>query len=156
MGLFSRFKGGAASLENRLINEYAAGMRASGISQREAHTMAQEMLASAKQEVSQRGLGNLPTNYGDWLLQHEPTDSKVQAVLQALRDDGVRDEDVRWWWNMSALERVMIEKSDELNRTAAFMEALRQGLDGEGAAKKVCNCLPPSSLVTAGAGAGGW
>lgn len=104
--------------------------------------MARDMVTQAKQEVAQRGWSDHPPNFGDLLLQQESSNAKIHATLEALRAEGVRDDDIRWWWNMNPLERVMIEKADELNRTTAFVEALKEGLDGEQAAEKVFGIHP--------------
>jgi hypothetical protein len=121
MGLFSSLFGNPNSLETRLINEYVMAFRACGKGAHESKTMASEMLTRAKQEAAQRGWLNQPPNYGDLLLQQEASNPMVHAALETVREDGVRNEDIRWWWNLHPLERVMMEKSDELNRTAAFV-----------------------------------
>lgn len=146
MGLFSK------SPEAQLVEQYAMGFQASGHSPHEAETMARNMVAQAKQEVAQRGWSNQPPNYGDLLLQQESSNASIHAALEAIRAEGVRDEDIRWWWNMSPLERVMIQKADELNRTAGFIEALKQGLDGEQAAKRVFAFHPKFGDVADGEG----
>jgi len=43
-------------------------------------------------------------------------------MLKKKRDEGVRDEDIRWWWNMNDIERRMMLKNDEISRLALFMK----------------------------------
>lgn len=137
MGFFSRPVESNDPFEMRLVNEYAQAFQSLGISAAEARKNASEMVADARQEVERRGWSGHGTSYGDIVLRQEPQNRELHEWLAALRADGVRDADIRWWWNMHPLERVMIEKSDELNRTSAFLTCLKQGLDADAATKKV-------------------
>jgi len=100
------------------------------------------MLARAKQGVSQRGWSAECPNYGDRLLQHESLDPKLHSTLEALRKEGVRNEDIRWWWNMPPLERVMLEMTDEMCRGGSFIALRRQGFNAEESARKLWQVHP--------------
>lgn len=130
------------SLESRLQREYAAGFQAMGMNSREAANMAQGMLTQAKEEVRRRGWAEQGPNYGDWLLQQESVDANIHAAVEVLHKEGVTDQDIRWWWNMPPLERVMVEKVDELNRSAAFLALLKKGLRPEQAAQRMWQSHP--------------
>jgi hypothetical protein len=130
------------SIESRLIDEYTTALQAEYNSCDEAGEAARELVSQAKQEVVQRGWSNEPPNYGDLLLQQESTNLEVHNVLETIRRDGVRNDDIRWWWNMPPLERVMLEKADDLNRTALWTAITRQGLDADAATKQVFRAHP--------------
>lgn len=137
MGFLSSLFGNPDSLETRLTNEMAVAFQGIGTPRHEAMNMAREMVIEAKQEVAQRGWSNQSPNAGDLLLQQERENPKIHDGLEAIREDGVRDEDIRWWWNMHPLERVIIQKSDELNRWSAALALSEQGLDPEQVTRKV-------------------
>lgn len=65
--------------------------------------MARELVASAKQESERDGTNNAPPDLAERLLNLATADNR--ATLQRKREDGVRDDDFRWWWNMPDLER---------------------------------------------------
>jgi hypothetical protein len=96
---------------------------------------ANEMLESAKLEVIRRGLDKEPPNLGDQLLKREAVDPKLRIALEELRKEGVRDDDIRWWWNLPPLERLLIERTDEMMRASSFIAFLRQGKEPAQAAK---------------------
>lgn len=137
MNLLSNLFGTSNSRREELVTEYARVFEALGLSQYESLDTAREMVSAAEREVAQRGCSNQPENYGDWLLQHELTDPQIHTSLQELRAEGVRDDDIRWWWNMSALERVLMERADEFSRMSAFLASLEQGMDGDSAVRCV-------------------
>jgi len=152
MGLSSDLFGNSDSPEARLVNERIMELRATGYGQEEATSKVREMVTRAAEIVVERGLSNQPANYGDLLLQQEASNPKIHLALETIRAEGVRDEDIRWWWNKSALERVMIEQDDEINRTSAFYELLRDGFDGEQAAKKLFAIHPKFGTPAEGDG----
>jgi hypothetical protein len=131
------------SVESRLVGEMAASFQVMmGSSAAEASEKAREMLAQAKQEVSRRGWSAQCPNYGDWLLQQETLNPKLRSMLEALRKEGVRNEDIRSWWNAPALERVVIELSDEMLRGASFIGHMRKGLNPQQAAEQMWKVHP--------------
>jgi hypothetical protein len=142
-------------LENRLTTEYTTACRALGMSNKEASEMAQSILAEAKQEVVRRGWNTQPTNLGNHFLQREASDPGTHAALEKLSNQGVRNEDIRWWWNMAPLERVMIEKVDERNRGAAYIAFRRQGLEPQQAAQRLWRIHPQFGDFKEGAGEDG-
>lgn len=61
----------------------------------------------------------------------------LHSLLEALRKEGLTNDDIRAWWNLSPIERVLIELTDEYQRTNAYVE-LRKQLPPEEAATILC------------------
>jgi len=124
--------------ENRLLLEYTDAFCALGFGQKDAKHEATQLLSDAKKKAHQLKdtIANLP-NLGDDLLRREPQNPEIQEEFDLIRSDGVRDEDIRWWWNQPLLERGLIELADEIIRTAAFIAFLKQGFEPDDAATKV-------------------
>lgn len=113
-----------------------------GISAAEGKRTFSEMVNRARAESEREGTGKLPANFGDILLQREPTDTKVRAMLEKKRREGVNDDDIRWWWNMHDLERRIMLQVDELTRLAVFSKQREAGLSSEEAARDVRKIFP--------------
>ena len=71
-----------------------------------------ELVDQAYEESIKEGAVNLPGNLGDILLQNESHDVNIKTVLSKKREDGVREDDIRWWWNMDDIQRRVIVKLD--------------------------------------------
>ncbi len=144
MGIFSRIFGLQSSLEKELEELHVSSLQAlMGLSLIDARTAFRAMLKAAKEEAMKEGTLNLPPNLGDTLLKKEATDEKIKTMLAKKRKEGVRDADIRWWWNMYDLERRMALKVDEMFRLAFFMKCREEdGLDENEAAKKVRKAFP--------------
>lgn len=89
--------------------------------------MVQEMLDKAIDDSKKEGMYNLPSNLGDTFLKREKTEEAVKEKFRKKREEGVKDNDIRWWFNLNDIERRMILKVDELNRMVLFMEVIKQG-----------------------------
>lgn len=130
------------TLEAQLLQTYTMIFRGMGMEGSQATDTAQTMISQAAQEVIQRGWNHQPPNLGDWLLQHERTDQNIHRDLEALRREGVRDQDVRWYWNLPPLERVMLEKADEMSRVALYIASIKQGSNADQAGDLVWKVHP--------------
>jgi hypothetical protein len=97
-----------------------------GLSGRELRKNVNAMLNSAKQDSVLEGTWNLPENYGDILLERETADEEIKAMLAAKRRGGVRDEDIRWWWNKHDLERRMLVEEDAFRQFGIYETALNK------------------------------
>lgn len=139
MGLFSK-----PNIEKQLEKQYIAMFEMmDGMSPSQAKKQARCMLKEAKEESENEGTINLPQNFGDILLEKELTDEKTKSMLAKLRSDGVRDEDIRWWWNMHDLERRMMQHADFISRFTLFLKLREEdGLNEEEAAKRVGKSFP--------------
>ncbi|MDP1808210.1 MAG: hypothetical protein Q8L35_01585 [Actinomycetota bacterium] len=92
----------------------------------EAESMFNDLLRDIKNESLSEGTSNLPANYGDVLLQKEVNDEETRLILSKKRTEGVRDEDIRSWWNMHDLERRMAIKVDDFYRMCFGIEEFKQ------------------------------
>jgi len=143
MGIFSKLSGGGHDVKHDFEEMYTqmyAGM--TGSSHPEAHSTAKDLIKQAQQESRKEGTDNLPKNFGDVLLQREHTDTNIKQTLGKKRHEEVRDEDIRWWWNMHDLERRMMLKIDDISRMALFIKEKEQGRTAEEAAAKVRKYFP--------------
>ncbi len=138
MGFFSNLFGGASTQESELedlyVNMYVS---VKGFSPSEARKTIRTFIQQAKEEAQREGSADLPPNFGDVLLSRESTDENTRAKLSGKRKEGVTNEDIRWAWNMSDLERRLMLKEDENSRIALFMHHLDQGLSQAEAAVKM-------------------
>ena len=127
MGFFSKLF--RDPVEVRLEQGYAQMYYMMGMapSRDAATSMARDWVNQAKKIVRETGADKEPPNYGDWLLQKEPSDPALHSRLESGRAEGVRNEDIRWWHNQTPLEKVLLQRDDELARLTAFMSALSQG-----------------------------
>ena len=133
MGLFSK-----SDIEKKLEETYIPIFQTMmGMSSSQAKRHFQSMLKLAKEDFEMEGTSNLPLNYGDIILEKESTDETIKTKLAKLRNEGVRNKDIRWWYNMHDLERKMMVAIDENSRLAMFTQSVEEGMTGEEATKKV-------------------
>lgn len=114
MGLFDFLK--YNSTERALLNHYSQIFSMQlGISSGESKKFAKDVLDSAIVESKEDDTHHLPQNLGDIILGDAVSDDPavkklsecIKQKLPTIKKEGVRDEDVRWWWNMSNVERLM-------------------------------------------------
>lgn len=79
----------------------------------------------------------MPTNGGDIILEKEKNDEHAHQLLEKRRREGVRDEDIRWWWNLEDEDRMMMLKEDETARMTLFIKCREEGLTEEQAAERM-------------------
>jgi hypothetical protein len=143
MGPFSNPFRASSTIEEQLEEQYVPIFQvAMGMSSTEAKNTFRDMLKQAKEDSQNEGTSNLPQNFGDHLLERESTTEKTKSILDRKRAEGVRDKDIRWWWNMHDIERRMMLKIDDLHRLALFMKLREEGLDEEQAAERVGKSFP--------------
>lgn len=97
-----------------------------GLSLSEAKSTVSDMLNRAKEESLKEGTSNLSKNYGDMLLERENTDENIKSMLIKKRNEGVRDDDIKWWWNMHDLERRMMIEIDAAKIFATFQKLTKE------------------------------
>lgn len=121
MGLFNSYN----EIEKGLLEMYSQMFVAMiGISEQEARKMAKDLLNQAVEESKKEGSYNLSPNFGDILLgERKAEDQLLEKIAQIIRknllkkrEEGVRDEDIKWWWNMNDIERRMMLKVDDINK----------------------------------------
>ena len=131
MGLFNNYN----KIEKGLLELYSEIFARQGIPN--AKQTAKELLDSAIEESKKIGSYNYPSNSGDLLLEKEKTNPKTHQILERGRKEGVRNEDIRWWWNMNDVERMMMLKTDEFFRMALFIKLRQEGKTPEEAGIRV-------------------
>ncbi len=129
MGFFSKYN----EKEKALLDLYVQQFQKMGIP--ESSKMAENLLDEAIKEAKKVAL---PPNAGDKILEKEKTDENTHKVLEKKRREGVRDEDIKWWWNLDNVERMMMLKVDEFHRLALHIKCRQDdGLSVERAAEQV-------------------
>ena len=115
MGIFSS----RSPAEKRIEDEYVPILQLQmGATASEARKMVRGFIEMAKEKANKEGTSNLPANFGDILLEEETRNDKTRNYLAKVRKEGVRDEDIRWWWNMHYLDRgVAFELEETMNVT---------------------------------------
>ena len=111
------------------------------IPRRKAKEIAKNIIKQAQENLSANGY--LPKNYGDYLLKNESTDDWIKDFLAKKRTEGVRDEDIRWLWNMDNLEREVLVEWDQYNIAVMYSKFIEEdGLSKEEAIKRVKKAHP--------------
>jgi hypothetical protein len=127
-----------SDVERELEKEYVHTLHLMGLPPPEARRAFWQLLSEIKKESLETGAATLPEHFGDRLLERELVDDRVKALLEKKRAEGVTDHDIRWWWNMSHLERALMVKLDQLNRHVLLRQFIEeQELGPEEAAKKL-------------------
>ena len=127
MGLFSKLFGPSPDIEKQLEELYIPiFQKTMGMSLGQAKKHFQGMFQLAKEESLKGNTKNLPQNSGDLLLATKSIDEKTKERLTKKRIEGVRDEDIRWWWNMHDYERWMMIKVDENSRMVLFIDEIKK------------------------------
>lgn len=128
MGLFDNYN----KIEKELLEIYSNDLATVGIP--DSRRMAKELLNRAIEKSKKEGTYNLPPNFGDIILKNErvedPTIEKAAEIfrktLHQKRAEGVKDEDIKWWWNLNDVERHIMLSVDEMHRMALFINELEK------------------------------
>jgi hypothetical protein len=127
-----------SELERELEAQYVHTLHLMGLPPPEARRAFWQLLNEITEESRKTGVATLPNDFGDRLLERELVDDRVKALLERKRAEGVTDHDLRWWWNMSHLERALMAKLDELNRHLLLRQFIEEeDLGPEEAARKL-------------------
>lgn len=138
MAFFLSLFGPSLGIEKQLQDMYVPIFQdLMKISPSQARNNFRRHLKLAKATSKKDGTANLPLNAGDILLKKETTDPGTRSMLAKKRKEGVRNEDIRWWWNMHDLERCMMVEIDNITRGAVYIDGLENGMSFEEAAAKV-------------------
>ena len=101
MGLFSKLSA-SSDIEKKLEAQYVPMLQEThGMTLQEAKNIFKNLLSLAKEEANEQGSTRLPPNLGDKLLS-EPSSNHI---IKKARSHGVKDEDMKLYWNMHYLER---------------------------------------------------
>lgn len=140
MGFFAQLLG--SPIENQLREFYVQNLQAGGMPASQAREAVNTFLQEAKKEGAAEGTLNLPQDFGDRLLAREARDGHTKDFLGKKRSQGVRDEDIRWWWKLHDLERRIMLKMDNLSRMTTFLACRDQGMTPEQAAARIRKLFP--------------
>ena len=122
----------------------------------DAKETAKRLLDRAIEKSKKEGTYNLPPNFGSIILKEQKTEDSVvekfaegiQNTLPSKRTEGVKDENIKWWWNLNDVERNIMLAIDEMNRMALFINEIENSSESskekaaEKAAKKVWKFHP--------------
>jgi hypothetical protein len=138
MGIFPNLLKGSRDQEMKIEDQYVPFFQmAWGTSRRQAKSAIRDIIEEVKQEYLNEDVrARLPANVGDFLLEIESSDEKIQSSLAKKREEGVRDEDIRWWFNMNDVEMSILLRLDDVNRRALFTRLRREHGLSEGEAAK--------------------
>ena len=142
MGLFSNLFSLSSGIEKEL-EEFNVPLLQPPLTSSEAKSLVRGMIKQVKEESLKEGTSKLTQDFGENILQNEAKDKNSQLFLEKRRRDGVKDDDIRWYWGMGDLERRMMAKVDDFFKGALYIKCKTEdGLNAEDAAKKVRKCFP--------------
>ena len=125
MGIFSKLFGSSSDIEKKLEDQYIPFFQITmGISTSQAKSTFLDMLKKAKEEAITEGTINLPQNFGNILIEKESTDEEIKSMLLKRREEGVRDDDIRWWWNKHDIERRLILNVATMVKLAIYLKLI--------------------------------
>ena len=130
MGFFSKYNG----IEKELLETYSKLFADMGLP--DSQKMAGDILDQAIENSKKEGHYNLK-NVGDTLLEKEKSSGSRNQNFENKRKEGVRDEDIKWWFNLNDVERRMMLKIDEFHRMSLFVHEVESGKTEEEADKTV-------------------
>jgi len=144
MGLFNNYN----EIEENLLKMYSQMF--ADMEMPDAKKTAKDMLDRVIRESKEVGTYVLPMNFGNIILKEEKAEDlgieraaeKIREGLFQKRNEGVKDEDIKWWWNLNDIERAMMLSIDELHRMVLFMSELKNGKTDKDAAKIVWKFHP--------------
>jgi len=121
MGLFNFLK--YNKIERAIINFQSQTISRRGIPSAEAKRITENMFDQIIEESKKEGTYYLPQNLGDIILGDAGSDDpKVKKIAESIRQklpqkkkEGVKDEDVRWWWNQPDILRRYEVARDEVS-----------------------------------------
>lgn len=144
MGLFSKLFESSSGIEKQLEDQYISMFQMTmGMSPSQAKSTFRDLIKKAKEESVKEGTSKFPQNFGDIILQEESINPHYRSLLTRKRSEGVRDEDIKWWWNMHDLEkRMMVEVDNWLGLTLFLKLRKENGLNEEEAGKRVKKSRP--------------
>ena len=135
MGFFNFSK--YSDIEKAMLDMYSQMLSMRGLPSSEAKKLTEDMLDQAIEESKKDGTYNLPQNLGDIIFGDAETDnSTIKKIAESIhqklpqkREEGVRDEDVRWWWNLNDIERRMMLKQDDAARMTLILHQLENSTE---------------------------
>ena len=120
-------------IEKGVLEQYSQMFTVMGLPG--AKETAKRLLDRAIEKSKKEETYDLPSNFGNIILREEKTDDpvvekfaeEIRKTLSPKRVEGVRDEDIRWWWNLNDVERSIMVGVDEFHCTALFLKECDEG-----------------------------
>ena len=113
-----------------------------GMSPSQAKSAFHDIVQDAKKESLKEDSSGLSENVGDYILAKESSDEKIRSIVAKKRNEGIRDQDIRWWFNMSDLETRILLKVDDISIRSLFAKLREHGLSEDEAAKEIRKRYP--------------
>jgi len=121
MSILSKLFGSTSDIEKRLEDAYVTVIKEKmQMSESEARKMIRDTIQHEKEASLKEGTLKSPLNTGDRMLEQEFIKEEIKSLLVKKRKEGVRDDDIRWWWNMHDLERRMMVALDRIIKMWAY------------------------------------
>ena len=130
MRFFSKYN----ETEKNLLETYSKFFASLGLP--DAQKVVKDILDKAIEDSKKAGRYDLK-NIGDTLLEKEKSSGQINPNFEEKRKEGVRDEDIRWWFNLNDVERRMMLKIDEFHRMSLFIHEVKSGKTEDEADKTV-------------------
>jgi len=137
MGIFLKILKISTDMEIHIEDRYVSMFQEIvGMSPSQAKSAFHDIIQEAKEESLKEDSPDLPENVGGFLLEKK-------SILAKKRNEGVRDQDIRWWFNMHDLERRILLKVDDVSMRSLFTKLREQdGLSEDEAAKGIRKGYP--------------
>jgi len=144
MGIFLKILKISTDMEIHIEDRYVSMFQEIvGMSPSQAKSAFHDIIQEAKEESLKEDSPDLPENVGGFLLEKKSSDEKIRSILAKKRNEGVRDQDIRWWFNMHDLERRILLKVDDVSMRSLFTKLREQdGLSEDEAAKGIRKGYP--------------
>jgi len=123
------------NIEKALFEKYSQIMTMTmDIPLSKAKEMTKDMINQAIEESKKEGTYYLPQNLGDIILENTKSDNptinkiakNIRQKLPQKKAEGVREEDIIWWWNLNDIERRVMLKHDDIAKTSLFISKLKE------------------------------
>ena len=116
-----------------------------GMSHQEAKHTANTVLDHCIEESRKEGTYDFPQDLGDIIIGIEKADNpKIKAFSDLIRQsigdlkkEGVRNEDIQWWWNLNDIERRIMIAYDKTTQIMIYRAFIDDGLSELDASEKV-------------------
>jgi len=143
MEIFSKIYKSSADLEKHIEDRYVfIFQEIVGMSPSQAKSAFHNIIQEAKKESLKEYSSGLSENVGDFILAKESSDEKIRSIVAKKRNEGVRDQDIRWWFNMRDLEIRILLKVDDISIHSLFDKLREHGLSEDDAAKEIRKRYP--------------
>lgn len=132
MSFFSKIFGTSQDnrrLENDLEETYTRLLVSQGLPEGQVRAMVRSEISNCREQAKIEGTDKLPNNWGDEILRLASEGNKeFEEKIKRKREEGVRDEDVREFWNLHDLQRRMVTWSENVMRVTFARSMWKPGL----------------------------